>query len=368
MRVSDYTPEGQAQVHAPVAWNRLHRVFAVPGVAILPLRLFLGLTFVYASIQKLTDPGFLRPGSGTYIGAQLLAYSRGSPIRFFLLHLMEHAQFIGIMTILGEFGIGVLILAGLLTRLAALGGLTLNFVFFLSASWHAYPYFMGSDIVFVMAWLTLALTGPGGFALDAALRNQFASRLSEHMLDLLIGPVVVEDDHPDVSETPDKVVITAPRVRNSALVSRREAVIGSLATGAIFLLGVWPRGGPGSLASGHPSQRGASSPGSGGGGANKLATTSQIPANSAMTFTDPTTGDPAAVIHTASAGFVAFDTVCTHAGCTVQYDPAYKLLVCPCHGGAFDPAHGASVVAGPPPAPLTKIPIKIDNNGNIFLA
>ena len=33
-----------------------------PGMALLPLRLFLGLTFVYAGYQKLSDPGFLTPG------------------------------------------------------------------------------------------------------------------------------------------------------------------------------------------------------------------------------------------------------------------------------------------------------------------
>jgi thiosulfate dehydrogenase (quinone) large subunit len=31
---------------------------------ILPLRLFLGATFVYAGLQKIWDPGLLQPGSG----------------------------------------------------------------------------------------------------------------------------------------------------------------------------------------------------------------------------------------------------------------------------------------------------------------
>src|SRR5947209_19450377 len=97
-----------------------------PGLALLPLRLFLGITFVYAGIQKLSDPGYLRPGAPTYIGTQLLSFSHGSPIRFFLLHLMEHAQIIGMLTILGELAIGAGVLLGLFTRLAALSGLVLN--------------------------------------------------------------------------------------------------------------------------------------------------------------------------------------------------------------------------------------------------
>jgi uncharacterized membrane protein YphA (DoxX/SURF4 family) len=36
-----------------------------PGLALLPLRLFLGVTFVYAGVETLADPGFLVAGSDT---------------------------------------------------------------------------------------------------------------------------------------------------------------------------------------------------------------------------------------------------------------------------------------------------------------
>lgn len=152
----------------------------LPGMAILPLRLFLGLTFLYAGLQKLTDPGFFSPGAGTYIGNQILSYSRGSPIQLLLHPAMQFAGLVGALTIGMEMGIGLLVLLGLFTRPAALVGLFLNLVFFLSASWHTYPYFMGSDIVFVMCWLTLALTGPGPFSLDPSLRRPLGHRLESN--------------------------------------------------------------------------------------------------------------------------------------------------------------------------------------------
>ena len=58
-------------------------------------------------------------------------------------------------------------------------------------------------------------------------------------------------------------------------------------------------------------------------------------------FIDPTTGDPSAVLLLPNGKVVAYDLTCTHAGCTVEYDPSSGLLICPCHGATFDPTHGA---------------------------
>ena len=66
--------------------------------------------------------------------------------------------------------------------------------------------------------------------------------------------------------------------------------------------------------------------------------------------------------------FVAFDAVCTHAGCTVEWDAADAVLYCPCHGAAFDPAHQAAVVQGPADQSLTPLPIIVDAaSGRILL-
>jgi thiosulfate dehydrogenase [quinone] large subunit len=87
-----------------------------------------------------------------------------------------------------------------------------------------------------------------------------------------------------------------------------------------------------------------------------------------VVFDDPNTGDPGVVIKLHDGTFVAYDTVCTHAGCTVEYDRSSGYLLCPCHGAAFDPAHQAQPIAGPTDQPLTSLPIHVDTaSGRITL-
>lgn len=62
---------------------------------------------------------------------------------------------------------------------------------------------------------------------------------------------------------------------------------------------------------------------------------------------------------------LAFDAVCTHLGCIVRWSAPEKSIVCPCHGGVFDLS--GKVTAGPPPADLTRIVLKVDGN-RIFRA
>jgi len=376
----------------PGAWMRPSATAmpAIPGIAILPLRLFLGLTFVYAAGQKLTDPGFFNPHAATYIGRQILGFSRGSPLQGLLLHAMGHAVAIGVLTILTELAIGLLVLLGLLTRPAALIGLVLNVAFFLSASWHTYPYFMGSDIVFVMCWLTLMLTGPGPFALDLVVQDRVGRALRGHVDEpiaralhrLLSGPLPAPMSIDEPIERPVRPL--------QLLVSRGEVLLGGATALALVALGLAPRGStasgasstlpaappspaPGAAGSRSGSGRSPSSAGSGGAppgvpaGARRIGNVSQLPANSAGMVNDPKTGDPAIVIHTGGSRYYAYDAVCTHAGCTVGYDPGSKLIVCPCHGAQYDPTHDARVVGGPAPTPLTRLTMSIDAKGNIYL-
>jgi thiosulfate dehydrogenase [quinone] large subunit len=121
----------------------------------------MGVTFLYAGIQHLTDPSYFDPSKPGYIGHLISQYAVGSPIHDFLLGIVEpNAVTFGYAVAIGEALIGVAVLIGFLFKIAAFFGLILNFTFFVSATWNAFPYYFGSDIVFVMCWLTLLITGP----------------------------------------------------------------------------------------------------------------------------------------------------------------------------------------------------------------
>jgi cytochrome b6-f complex iron-sulfur subunit len=52
---------------------------------------------------------------------------------------------------------------------------------------------------------------------------------------------------------------------------------------------------------------------------------------------------------------VALSSICTHAGCTVGYNPSANDIECPCHGSVFSTS--GSVLVGPAPSPLRSYPV-----------
>jgi cytochrome b6-f complex iron-sulfur subunit len=55
----------------------------------------------------------------------------------------------------------------------------------------------------------------------------------------------------------------------------------------------------------------------------------------------------------------AFSAICTHLGCLVNFNRIKSEFLCPCHGGRYD--MDGKVVAGPPPAPLARLPLKVEH-------
>jgi thiosulfate dehydrogenase [quinone] large subunit len=333
------------------------------GWFLMPLRLFLGVTFLFAGLQKLANPQFLKSASPSSIHAQLLGAARSSPIHALISHMVPIAPVVGLVIALGEVAIGLGMLAGLWMRVAAVAGMALSFGLFLTVSFHASPYFTGSDIVFFFAWTPLALAGAAGApALDTSLAEQ------PPPLPVRRGAV------------PRRTVLSKGAIAGIAaavvvVASGLAAAIGRVAGGTSSSAsgsGVLSGGGSGSTA---PTTGGSSTPTTGGSSTPTTAgapsgtavgPASVVPVGGSASFTDPASGDPALVIQQTAGDFVAFDAVCPHAGCTVAYQASARIIACPCHGSEFNAKTG-DVIRGPSAYGLTSIKVVSGSNGDLYV-
>jgi thiosulfate dehydrogenase [quinone] large subunit len=326
----------------------------VLGRALLPLRAFLGFTFCFAGLQKLANPGFFQASNPGSIQAQLAGAVRRSPIHALISPLTHLAVPLGLLIAVAELAIGLGTLLGLRQRVAAAGGIALSLMLFLTVSFHASPYYTGADIVFAFAWTPLLLAGSGPvLSADAAIaaRTRRGSRLG-----------------------------------SAEEASRREVVLKGTVTAVVAVAGLILGGavaGLGRLAGGTKNNSGTTqlspaqsvpapntAPSSSGAGGSHpagkaIGPAKDVPVGGAASFSDPRTGDPSIVIQATAGKFVAFDAVCPHAGCTVEYDQSAALIVCPCHGSQFNAATGA-VEAGPAPTGLNPITIAKGGNGQLY--
>ncbi|MGO8758176.1 MAG: ubiquinol-cytochrome c reductase iron-sulfur subunit [Terracidiphilus sp.] len=71
---------------------------------------------------------------------------------------------------------------------------------------------------------------------------------------------------------------------------------------------------------------------------------------------------PAMLIHHMDGTWVSLTAVCTHLGCTVQYEPDQDRIHCACHGGVYNAYTGANV-SGPPPKPLKVYKVAVNDTG-----
>ncbi|MET8554018.1 DoxX family membrane protein [Streptomyces sp. NPDC004959] len=135
--------------------------------SLLPLRVFLGVTFVYAGIDKLTDSAFLSSSGNGSLG-DLLRSVKGSAGVPALVDLALHSPVgFGYALAIGELLVGLGTLLGVFGRVAALGGAAISLCLWLTVSWSATPYYYGNDLVYLMAWLPLLLAGTPYFSFDS---------------------------------------------------------------------------------------------------------------------------------------------------------------------------------------------------------
>jgi Rieske Fe-S protein len=86
----------------------------------------------------------------------------------------------------------------------------------------------------------------------------------------------------------------------------------------------------------------------------KIASLSQIPVGSAITFSFPEEHDTCILLRPDEHTFLAYSQKCTHLSCAVVPDHDRNCLHCPCHEGNFEMATGKPV-SGPPRRPLPRI-------------
>ncbi len=312
----------------------------------MPLRAFLAFTFVFAGLQKLASPAYLDASSPTSVQATMLSLRDQSPIGW-LLSLSAHAPvLVGVTIALAELAVGLATAVGLWTRLAAAGGMLLSLTFFLTVSWHTSPYYYGSDIVFVFAWTVPLLRGRwDGPTVDAWIRSRAAHDPDPSRRALLLGGTGA----------------AALAVSGGALAAVTAAVGRALHGSSSSAAAATPTPSPSSSPAKRPGSNRSSRGGQAPAGGRKLVATADLPQGRALPFRDDS-GRPAWLIHD-SSGFHALSAVCTHAGCTVS--PNNGELVCPCHGGVYNASTGA-VIAGPPPAPLPPVHVKV-TGGDVYL-
>jgi thiosulfate dehydrogenase [quinone] large subunit len=325
---------------------------------LLPLRAFLGFTFCFAGLQKLANPGFIQAGNPGSIQAQLAGAVRRSPIHALISPLTHLAVPLGLLIAAAELAIGFGTLLGLRQRLAAAGGIALSLMLFLTVSFHASPYYTGADIVFAFAWTPLLQAGAGPrWSADAVIAARARA---------LRGSRRVSADEVSRREIVLKGTATAVAAVAGLILGGAVAGLGRLAGGTKNSAGTVQLSPAQSVSapSAAPSSGGSEASGSHPVGT-AIGPAKDIPVGGAASFTDPRTGDTSIVIQPSAGKFVAFDAVCPHAGCTVEYDRSAGLIFCPCHGSQFNAATGA-VEVGPAATGLTPITIARGSNGQIY--
>jgi len=264
------------------------------------MRVWLGITWIYAGWDKASDGGFLSRGSSTFMGTQLSGYSTQSPLGAGVFNkLIEHSIQVGLLVMVGEFAIGLATLLWVAPTLAAFAGFSMSLSLWLASSFHVSPYFLASDTAYAVLWLSylmLIRNKRKGFSMS--LERRGVMRIA------IIGGLSVALAGAGKFFTPKAM---------------QDSAVGATATKIV-----------------------------------KLASL-KVGATKNFVLAD---GAPAILFRT-KTGVFAYSAICTHQGCTVAYDPAKKIMKCPCHGAEFDPLKSAKPIVGPATNPLGAVKVAI---------
>ena len=96
------------------------------------------------------------------------------------------------------------------------------------------------------------------------------------------------------------------------------------------------------------------------GGQVVIAQVSTLVAGEGFNFT-ANDGTDAILFKTKDEKVYALSRICTHEGCSVDFDLAENKLICPCHGATYEALDG-NIISGPTQKSLKKINVKIDGD------
>jgi thiosulfate dehydrogenase [quinone] large subunit len=324
------------------------------------LRAFLGITFVYAGIQKFADRGFFHAGSPTYIGTQLQEFARGSPIAPLLRIAAAVPLLTGAFVALAETATGLATLLGVAPIVWGAVGFTISLVLWLSATWHVHPYFLGSDSMYAVAWAAYAaglIETRASLVRERSMHGSRRQRAGAGHIDLgrrefLRGAVIGGG-----------ALLLAGVAAAFGRSSRAEAVGGLPSASALS---------PSSSKIGRQHKTHAAPSAAQTTPAREVQGTpivalDKLPVGDAVGFSDAS-GNPSVLLRLGQQDVVAYSRVCTHAGCLVDFDRANEILMCPCHGAEFDPKQGAQPLAGPAPVALPSVKVAIDGSTGMVVA
>ncbi|WP_329456092.1 DoxX family protein [Streptomyces sp. NBC_01497] len=162
VRTSSLGTVGEGGRDRPRGWRGIPPVYGL-----LPLRVFLGVTFIYAGIDKLTTHGFFDATGPGSVGDMMRGVRDSAAIPALVDLALKSPGGFGYAIALGELAVGIGTLFGILGRVAAAGGALISLSLWLTVSWQSTPYYYGNDLAYLMAWLPLVLVGAPVLSLDS---------------------------------------------------------------------------------------------------------------------------------------------------------------------------------------------------------
>jgi thiosulfate dehydrogenase (quinone) large subunit len=163
-------------------WLKESKVMAVGWTA---MRVWLGAMWIEAGAAKLwgaENPAFLHNNGAGVAGFA----AHGTPAyswwgSFLSSFVVPNASWIAVLVALAEFTIGVALCAGLFTRIAALGSLTLLFTYVMSGTASVCAWYALFAIVVLVMWRTSSWIGVDGLVASYRQHHK-GGHLSVHFL------------------------------------------------------------------------------------------------------------------------------------------------------------------------------------------